>query len=501
MPPHDESMTLRRARSAALVLGVAASAAVATGALASVTTASTARVQVFFPRGTVGRDCGRVHSRYRRVRAPAVLRGALAELLRGPTAAERRLGYGGWFSGKTAGRLNSVRLSGGVARVDFRDFRRIIPNASTSCGSAMLLAQLDRTVLQFPNVHRVVYSFGGSVKRFYEWLQLSPPHVASAQARLVYERGFRTPHPAIWIAHDDGTSATRLAYGISPLISPNGRLVAYLSTPPTGKARLMLIPATGGGPRGLLSASLLFTVSWSPDSKRIAVAEQTPATRPSQRTQQIVTIDVTTGGIHAISRASLPYSMSFAPSGSQLAYTSSASADPIRDNIYRAPATGGRAVRLTHDGHSMSPLWGPNWIAFVRETPGTRTDPIPKMNLYLVRPNGTGLHRLTREPIAKEMFGFTPIAWSDNGRRLIAQFAGPGISYVVTIDPRTGAVHRVGQDAPGGVIRGAALSRDGTTILGVQEGARGLEHVVTLPYGGGKAHVLARNAIGPSWSR
>ena len=163
-----------------MVLALAVSPAAITSAVAPAQAASTARVKVFFPRGKVGLDCSRVHSRYRRVQAPAVLRGAVTELLRGPTAAERRLGYGGWFSRRTAGRLNSVRLSGGVAHVDFRDFRKIIPNASTSCGSGMLLAQLDRTALQFPTVHRVVYSFDGSVRRFYEWLQLSPPRVASA---------------------------------------------------------------------------------------------------------------------------------------------------------------------------------------------------------------------------------------------------------------------------------------------------------------------------------
>jgi hypothetical protein len=132
-------------------------------------------VKVFFPRGDSGSRCARVRARTREVSVPAVLRGAVAALLRGPTAAERRAGYGGWFSRRTAGRLNGVRLSGGVAHVDFRDFRTIIPNASTSCGSALLLAQLDRTVLQFDTVDRAVYSFDGSVNRFYEWLQRSPP--------------------------------------------------------------------------------------------------------------------------------------------------------------------------------------------------------------------------------------------------------------------------------------------------------------------------------------
>ncbi len=171
----------RRGWLAALAVCLSASLAVCTGAVATAPAASTARVKVFFQRGNIGSDCGRVQSRDRRVAAPAVLRGALTELLRGPTKRERRLGYGGWFSGRTAGRLIGVRVSGGVARVDFRDFRKIIPNASASCGSALLLAQLNRTVLQFPTVHRVVYSFDGSVARFYLWLQLSPPHVSATR--------------------------------------------------------------------------------------------------------------------------------------------------------------------------------------------------------------------------------------------------------------------------------------------------------------------------------
>jgi hypothetical protein len=132
-------------------------------------------VAVFFPQGDPGARCDRVHPARRLVSAPAVLRGALEALLRGPTAAERRRGYGGWFSTQTAGRLRSVRLSRGVAYVDFRDFRHVIPNASGSCGSALLLAQLDRTSTQFPTVRRVVYSFGGSRNAFYEWLQRSAP--------------------------------------------------------------------------------------------------------------------------------------------------------------------------------------------------------------------------------------------------------------------------------------------------------------------------------------
>ena len=133
------------------------------------------RVKIFLPRGAAGTQCDRVLPVSRLVRPPAVLRGAMRALLAGPTALERQRGYGGWFTAKTAGKLRGVRISRGVAFVDFADFRRIIPGASSSCGSALLLAQLNRTATQFPTVRRAVYSFNGNRRAFYEWLQLSAP--------------------------------------------------------------------------------------------------------------------------------------------------------------------------------------------------------------------------------------------------------------------------------------------------------------------------------------
>jgi hypothetical protein len=106
-----------------------------------------------------------------------LLKGTIQALLAGPMKSERARGYGGWFSAKTAGHLNGVRIVHGVAFVDFRSFARDIPNASTSCGSALLLAQLDRTATQFLTVKHTVYSFNGSRHAFYEWLQREAPEV------------------------------------------------------------------------------------------------------------------------------------------------------------------------------------------------------------------------------------------------------------------------------------------------------------------------------------
>jgi hypothetical protein len=136
--------------------------------------ASRHAVFIYAPRG-VSSDCARVQPLRRLMSPPGLLTGAMRALLAGPTKAERARGYGGWFSTETAGHLRSTRIARGVAYIDFRNFAGHIPNASTSCGSTLLLAQLDRTARQFSTVKRAVYSFNGSRHAFYEWLQREAP--------------------------------------------------------------------------------------------------------------------------------------------------------------------------------------------------------------------------------------------------------------------------------------------------------------------------------------
>lgn len=141
-------------------------------------TTAMAEWDVHFPNEVQGdsANCGEVFPVSRPVPATTPLRGVLEALLAGPTEAEIDLGYGGWFSAETAGMLNSVRIEDGVAYVDFDGaLADVIPGASTSCGSMLLLAQLDQTVEQFPTVDRVVYMLDGSAEAFYSWLQMEVP--------------------------------------------------------------------------------------------------------------------------------------------------------------------------------------------------------------------------------------------------------------------------------------------------------------------------------------
>ncbi|GFJ80937.1 GerMN domain-containing protein [Phytohabitans houttuyneae] len=108
-------------------------------------------------------------------RTTKVATAALTALLAGPTRAEQDSGYWSHFSPATAGMLRSVRIANGAAHADFRDLRKVIPNASSSAGSAALLAELNATLKQFDTVRTTVYSLNGDVAAFYEWLQMVPP--------------------------------------------------------------------------------------------------------------------------------------------------------------------------------------------------------------------------------------------------------------------------------------------------------------------------------------
>lgn len=130
-------------------------------------TDSTMQVRVFF-----SRDERPVAVTREVPRSPAPLRAALEALLRGPTAEERAERIFSFFSEETGSMLRGVSIDDdGHAVVDFHDLRRVIPNASTSAGSAILLGELNSTVFQFPTVRSVEYRIERDCQAFGEWLQ------------------------------------------------------------------------------------------------------------------------------------------------------------------------------------------------------------------------------------------------------------------------------------------------------------------------------------------
>jgi hypothetical protein len=134
----------------------------------------TVEVDVYLTNPTLGDLCTDVFPVPRTVDGDDPVVGALQALIAGPTDVEVRQGYGGWFSAETADVLLDVEITDGTVHVTFADLRQVIPNASSSCGSTALLAQLDTTLLALEGIDATRYAMADQAA-FYGWLQLPDP--------------------------------------------------------------------------------------------------------------------------------------------------------------------------------------------------------------------------------------------------------------------------------------------------------------------------------------
>jgi Tol biopolymer transport system component len=304
--------------------------------------------------------------------------------------------------------------------------------------------------------------------------------------RIVFTKYLPGGNAEVWIARFDGSGTRRLARGRSPAISPDGRWVAFQGS----HRELMLVAAAGGRPRPLMRGVVRPT--WSPDSKRIAVLQQFDDRRAA------LTIATDSGARTTVARGMIQ-DWSFSPRGDEIAFTRGAPFGTI--DIYIADAEGGGERRVTDDGQSAYPVWGPRAIAFARIVPYRGWG---AHEIWLVRPDGRERRLLTKTPrtlLGQGIVGLVPVAWSANGRALLAELANEFGGIPHAVDPQTGSVHRIGDFDYGASPNG--LSRDGRWVLvsytGVEVSDR--TRIEVVPYSNGTGHVIARRAGEASWNR
>lgn len=133
--------------------------------------------QVFFGKSADMQDCSAVSPVRRELdvdttKPEQTADALLQSLLAGPTSEEKQQGYTSLFSGQTEDALRDAIIRGDTAYVNLKDIRQTIPNASSSCGSAQMLAEVNQTLRQIPGVSRVILAIDGNVKTFYDWIQM-----------------------------------------------------------------------------------------------------------------------------------------------------------------------------------------------------------------------------------------------------------------------------------------------------------------------------------------
>jgi Tol biopolymer transport system component len=322
---------------------------------------------------------------------------------------------------------------------------------------------------------------------------------APASATLVFQRG--AEKRSIWVAGDDGSGAHKLVDGDTPSISPDGQTVTFVAGIDGENPELRELPVTGGIQRVLLKPWRFGVFAWSPDSRYIAAQGG-----PLNGKQKLVLIDRVAGTSRTVASGFFS-GASFSPASDQLIWSQLDSDRKIfpKANLMIEPVAGGPVRKLTSDGHSLYPLWGPTQIVYVRYSRPTgrhRREDGPKYNLWLIKPDGSGRRRLTHDRVPFLLTGLVPTDWSADGTRLLAQFGGQDTTYAVTVNPATGRERIVGKASQG--IVGTSLSQDGSTILGYTGGAfedTNKENTITVPYTGGRQTVLVKRAYFSDWSR
>ncbi|HYB28227.1 MAG TPA: hypothetical protein VEF89_16550 [Solirubrobacteraceae bacterium] len=318
-----------------------------------------------------------------------------------------------------------------------------------------------------------------------------------SQAGLAYMTGSLTRGPTwVWVAGANGAGRHRLGTGFSPVLSPNGRLVAV--APEAGSA--VTVYSSSGRVLGRFFSSTRYqthTFAWSPDSRYLAVALQSAT--GSHSGPCLVVIDTRTTRVRTIANGSVQ-GVSFAPNGADRVVYGLGKSGGDSSNLYTLGATGGQVKQLTHDGVSLNPVWGVRGIVFDRETPRTRygLPSYPAYQLYLLA--GSHLTRITHMSVGWEGEGLIPEAISADGTKLAANWIGDDVDQGWTVNIAARSVHEL---PPSFTADG--ISRDGRRVL--LDSMFGLEFapttskIETIPFAGGRLTMLVTPGGEASWDQ
>jgi hypothetical protein len=313
---------------------------------------------------------------------------------------------------------------------------------------------------------------------------------APAQATLVYVKTNDEDRSRVFVADDDGTNAHKIGNGRAPVVSPDGRWVAWIA-PGDPEIVKMRLADRSRKAREVARASFIGEMHFSPDSMTLGLVLGTRLHVYNIRAREAV--KAASGNIRGFSFSPDSQAVAFGTSGRNDA--SDAPAD-----LYSYDIADKARTRITRDRKSLNPLWGEGGIVHDRQR--LREGDAPSFNLFEIQPDGGSLRRITKLRIPSLMSGLVPLELSENGNRMIAQFIGQDLTIGFRVNPQNGKAHALGKFSETGFVA-ADLSADGRTILGHSGGGdpNNRHNVVTMPYGGGKQTVLVRRASDPDWSR
>jgi dipeptidyl aminopeptidase/acylaminoacyl peptidase len=311
--------------------------------------------------------------------------------------------------------------------------------------------------------------------------QVSPDGSQAAFGVSSFDREEDETRTAVYVAPVDGSEkARRFTQGKkehSPRWSPDGRHLAFVSDRGE-KNQVFVAPLNGGEPRQVTNHEWgVSSPAWSPDGRRIAYAARTgdwvePKKRKGaeenaprvirdlrykldgvgffdERRMHIFVCDIESGETTQVTDGDYYDDQpAWSPDGKTIIFTSDrerARKDrQWRADLWAAPATGGRAMRLTRARGTVSiPSFSPDgkWIAFVGHENG---DEGVAKNIHLMAlPASGGEPKALSASIDRPVAGWPPtagrtFAWAPDSKSLLLLAADRGRQslYRATLDGR-----------------------------------------------------------------
>jgi hypothetical protein len=259
--------------------------------------------------------------------------------------------------------------------------------------------------------------------------------VRAAEHHLVYVAGDDPAHATVVVANVDGSHPRRIGPGTLAALSPDGRSVAVL------RRNGIYVLSVHGGRARRLTPERLHPQAWSPDGTTLI------ASRPATLSVlELDAIDAKTGKVRVVARGSV-YGFSFSPDGDKLVYSSAPVAtgqglcgDQV--DLYVTKVSGGKTTRLTRDGVSAFPVWGPAGIAYLRIPDDV--DPQSACSapgIWTMKDDGSDAKPvIARAPLLLSedgLFGLQPLGWLDDSHILAGIRTNSGmLGTIVNVQTR-----------------------------------------------------------------
>jgi dipeptidyl aminopeptidase/acylaminoacyl peptidase len=304
----------------------------------------------------------------------------------------------------------------------------------------------------------------------------------------------------LWAVPTDGSAPARAITDgrrdTAPAFSPDGRWLAYLSAEKGGKPQITLLPTAGGDARRLTSHHLgAGAPVWSPDSRRLAYVARVPEPgrygtldgvgAEAEPPRLITTLQYRLDDVGFLSDRRAQVFVLDLPA--DFADATAAAPEPVQIT--------------TGDADCADVAWHPGGgeLAFVSAR-HPRADRDLVRDVYVVRPDRTGLRRVTRSrgdcsipaygPNGNVIYLTAVPDLGDDGVDFVARQAVPcrvdaaGGPLTPLLDPE---LHHRGDESPATVLVGDAV------LVGVER--RGAVELLRVPLEGGEPETLVDGAF------